>query len=114
MSGALIALDEANCALVGGHTCEGEQLGLGFAITGEAERDQVLQKGGMHRDDIILIIKSIGTGVILAADMRVEAEAIWKQAAIQSMLQSNQKGALLLRNHVRIKPNAHFLSPFYK
>lgn len=37
MSGALKVLNEANCILVGGHTTEGPELSLGFAITGAAK-----------------------------------------------------------------------------
>ncbi len=35
MAGAAAALGGANCALVGGHSGEGPEAALGFAITGE-------------------------------------------------------------------------------
>ena len=38
---------------------------------------QVLRKGGMNPGDAIIITKGVGTGTILAADMRVEADAAW-------------------------------------
>merc|ERR1712013_900713 len=34
MAGAASALREAGCALVGGHTCEAKELGLGLAVNG--------------------------------------------------------------------------------
>jgi len=33
MAGAVGVLDEAGCSLVGGHTCEGEELSLGTFTT---------------------------------------------------------------------------------
>ena len=33
MAGALSVLTPAGCALVGGHTCEGADLALGFSVT---------------------------------------------------------------------------------
>lgn len=42
--GANEVLAEANCALIGGHTSEGAELALGFAITGAVPRLRVLAK----------------------------------------------------------------------
>jgi selenide,water dikinase len=39
MTGAVEVLNEAGCALVGGHTGEGRELALGFAINGLIDED---------------------------------------------------------------------------
>ncbi|CAI7778286.1 unnamed protein product [Closterium sp. NIES-54] len=44
MAGAIRELDAATCQLVGGHTVEGAELSLGFAVTGLADRDWLLRK----------------------------------------------------------------------
>jgi hypothetical protein len=49
MTGAVEVLNEAGCALVAGHTGEGRELALGFAINGLIDEGLagVMRKGGM-------------------------------------------------------------------
>lgn len=99
MTGANKALRAAGCALVGGHTSEGAELALGFAINGLVMREMATRKGGLRPGDALLLTKPIGTGTLLAADMRGKAKARWVMGAIAHMLQSNQRAAEILRDH---------------
>ena len=99
MTGANEVLREAGCALVGGHTSEGGELALGFAINGLVARKAVLRKGGLRPRDALILTKPIGTGTLLAADMRGKAKARWVMAAITHMLRSNGRAAEILRQH---------------
>ncbi len=101
MTGAVEVLNAAGCALVGGHTGEGRELALGFAINGliDEQMDGVMRKGGMLPGDVLLLTKPIGTGTLFAAHARHAAKGRWIAAALKSMVVSNQAGAQILRAH---------------
>jgi selenide,water dikinase len=101
MAGAVKVLNEAGCALVGGHTGEGAELALGFAINGLIDEPMsgVMRKGGMQPGDVLLLTKPIGTGTLFAAHARHAAKGRWIAAAVRSMVLSNQSGAQVLRQH---------------
>ena len=101
MTGAMEVLNAANCALVGGHTGEGKELALGFAINGLVDDDlrTVLRKGGLKPGDALVLTKPMGTGTLFAAHARGAARGRWIDAALQSMVVSNQRGAQVLLAH---------------
>jgi selenide, water dikinase len=99
MAGAMTILDEAGTALVGGHTSEGAELSLGFAVNGLVEAKEVLRKGGMKAGDRLVLTKGLGTGALFAADMRQKAKGRWIEGAVRSMVQSNRAGADCLFEH---------------
>jgi len=99
MQGANEILRDAGCALVGGHTSEGAELSLGFAVNGLADREGFLRKGGLRPGDALILTKPIGTGTLLAADMRGLAKSRWVQAAVRHMIVSNRRAAAVLTRH---------------
>ncbi|MBX9591956.1 MAG: selenide, water dikinase SelD [Hyphomonadaceae bacterium] len=99
MAGANDILRAAQCALVGGHTSEGAELSLGFAVNGLVDHDAALRKGGLRPGDALILTKAIGTGALLAAHMRGRAKARWIMAAVAHMTQSNGAAARILQAH---------------
>eukprot|EP00516_Mucochytrium_quahogii_P012904 CAMPEP_0203793008 /NCGR_PEP_ID=MMETSP0100_2-20121128/5601_1 /ASSEMBLY_ACC=CAM_ASM_000210 /TAXON_ID=96639 /ORGANISM=" , Strain NY0313808BC1" /LENGTH=875 /DNA_ID=CAMNT_0050696689 /DNA_START=650 /DNA_END=3278 /DNA_ORIENTATION=+ len=100
MGGVCSMLRASNCALVGGHSCEGKELSLGLSVSGSIPAGaKILTKGGTKEGDVLVVTKAIGTGVIAAANMRVLAKGTWVEGAIKSMLVSNEKPAFLARDN---------------
>jgi selenide,water dikinase len=101
MTGAVEVLNEAGCALVGGHTGEGKELALGFAVNGLVDENLrgVMVKGGMKAGDVLLLTKPIGTGTLFAAHALLKTRGRWIDAALASMVQSNRLGAVCLQKH---------------
>ncbi|MEB3312918.1 MAG: selenide, water dikinase SelD [Cyanobacteriota bacterium] len=85
--------------LVGGHSSQASQLGLGLACNGVADPDRLLRKGGMGVGDGLILTQPLGTGTLFAADMRGLARGRWMAAALEQMVQSNQAAAALLQAH---------------
>jgi selenide,water dikinase len=96
MSGALDTLAPTGAVLAGGHSSEGAELAFGLTVNGLIAKDALLRKGGMQPGDALIVTKPIGTGTLFAADMRGKAKGRWVDAAIQSMLVSNQAAASCL------------------
>ncbi|PAV26403.1 selenide, water dikinase SelD [Tamilnaduibacter salinus] len=99
MSGAVSMLNAANCALVGGHTGEGQELALGFAVNGLIDPDAIMSKGGLRPGDVLILTKPIGTGTLFAAHPRFKARGRWIDEALEQMLVSNQRAAECIHQH---------------
>jgi selenide,water dikinase len=87
LKGGTEVIEKAGAALVGGHTAEGAEMALGFAVTGRLRPGRLMRKGGLRPGDRLILTKPLGTGVILAAEMRARANARDVEAAITTMLQ---------------------------
>ena len=96
LSGAVQSLRQAGVILAGGHTTEGSELALGFAVTGYGEEDRLFQKSQLQPGDILILTKRLGSGALLAAWMRGACRAGWYERLIRSMLLSNGPAANIL------------------
>lgn len=99
MSGALSILNDCNTSLAGGHSSEGAELAFGLTVNGIGDPDKLLTKSGMQPGQAIILTKPLGTGTIMAADMRAKAKGRWVHAAIDHMQLSNRVAAEVLLKH---------------
>ncbi len=99
MLGCSEALQENDCALIGGHSAESKDLQFGLCVNGFAEKNSLLSKDGMQTGDIVILCKALGSGTLLAADMRCKAKHRWINAALKQMLVSNRQAAECFIQH---------------
>jgi selenide,water dikinase len=92
----------AGADVVGGHTATGDELTIGFTVTGLAARP--IAKSGARPGDALLLVKPIGTGTLLAAEMAMArlpglilGEAV--AACLASMALAQGEAASILAPH---------------
>lgn len=99
LSGVVDVLEETGAALYGGHTAEGNVLALGLTCNGFAAPGSTMEKATPLPGHAIILTKSIGTGTLFAASMRLKARGRWIDSAIASMALSNLNASKILRAH---------------
>lgn len=100
MAEADAVMRAAGAAIAGGHTTLGDELTVGFTVTGLCEGDPVTLAGGMPGDALILT-KPIGSGVLMAAEMAGQAPGAAVVAAWATMAQPQGTAAEILRGAAR-------------
>jgi selenide,water dikinase len=97
MRGALDCLQEANTALLGGHSSEAGEMAFGLTVNGHIAPGQALLKGGLQPGQSLLLSKPLGTGTVLAANMLHRAKGRWVEGALECMQISNAGAARVMR-----------------
>lgn len=97
LAGALHEFSQVGCALTGGHSMQGSELQVGFAVNGRAMQasGEFMPKRGARPGDLLILTKPLGTGVLFAAHMQQLADGRDISEAIATMLQSNAGAAAL-------------------
>ncbi len=90
LRGTLDQLGKEGMKLTGGHTSEGQELVIGFAVNGLVEEQGLWRKTGIQDGDKLILTKSLGTGTLFAADMQYKARGEWVMAALESMMLSSR------------------------
>jgi selenide,water dikinase len=90
LSGLRSILDEVGVSLLGGHTTIGDELTIGLAVTGDGPAaEALLRHDGARPGDDLLLTQPLGTGVVLAADMRGLSRGAWVTEAYRLLQHVN-------------------------
>jgi selenide,water dikinase len=92
LQGGLSKMQEAGCAVMGGHSIADDEIKFGYAVTGIVNPQRVWANAGAKAGDRLVLTKRIGTGIISTALKSNAAgdEAI--RAATESMATLNRVG----------------------
>lgn len=95
--GGLDKMKEANCTVIGGHSIRNDDIQFGYAVTGTIHPKGIWRNVGAQTNDVILLTKPVGTGLISTALKRERAAKSSVETAIISMSQLNRAAAEALR-----------------
>ncbi|SPJ30173.1 selenide, water dikinase SelD [Falsiruegeria mediterranea] len=90
-------LMEAGAEIVGGHTSVGDELTIGFTLTGLCPRPPITLGGGQP-GDVLILTKPIGSGVIMAAEMAGQARGEWVASALDHMTRPQGQASRILKD----------------
>src|SRR2546428_3248179 len=91
--GGFDKLREAGVALLGGHTIQDREIKFGYAVTGAIDPARVLSNAGAKPDDVLLLTKPLGTGVVGTAIKFDRIPTALADEAVASMRTLNRAAA---------------------
>jgi selenide,water dikinase len=95
--GGLDKMAEAKCSVIGGHSIRNEDIQFGYAVTGTIDPHRIWRNVGALADDVLLLTKALGTGVLSTALKKDQLQKPALDAAVASMSQLNRAAAEALR-----------------
>ena len=96
MRGGIDKLNEAGCALIGGHSLNDEEIKFGFAVTGLIHPGRVVCRDRARPGDVLALTKPLGTGMLAFAAQIERVDAATFAEAQAGMATLNKDAAELM------------------
>jgi selenide,water dikinase len=97
--GGAAKMREAGCVVLGGHTVKDPEIKFGYAVTGVAQRGELLTNAAGRPGDVLVLTKPLGTGIIATALKAGQAPEAALGAATRTMLTLNRIPAVVAQRH---------------
>lgn len=97
MRGGQETLNKYGVTLIGGHSVDNEQIMFGYSVTGVIDPAKVATNSGARVDDVIILTKPIGTGVISTGIKLGKTSASVEAASVETMLTPGKYAAEAMR-----------------
>jgi selenide,water dikinase len=96
LAGGIDKMNEAGCAIIGGHSINDAEIKAGFAVTGLIDKKRIVTNAGVRPGDVLILTKPLGTGIVAFAAQidRARPESI--KAAAASMTSLNKTASELM------------------
>lgn len=102
IEGGMDVMAEAGCTVVGGHSIDSPEPTYGFAVTGTVDEDRLVSNSGGRPDDVLVLTKPLGIGIITTAIKRGICPSEVEAAAVAQMTDLNASaGAALHANDAK-------------
>ncbi len=95
MTVATEVIKSAGAEIVGGHSSLGDEMTIGFTLTGLCDAEPITLSGA-RPGDMLILTKPLGSGVLMAAEMAGKADGAWVAAAYDHMSQPQGAAARIL------------------
>jgi selenide,water dikinase len=99
LNGAIEEFNNEDCALLGGHTVEDSEIKLGFSITGIITNGKIYRNNTLNEDNLLILTKPIGTGIISTALKGALVDEPALLAATGYMTTSNKKASEIMKKY---------------
>jgi selenide,water dikinase len=90
LEGGHAKMQEAGCAVIGGHSIGDEEIKFGYAVTGLVHPQRILTNSAARPGDQLVLTKRLGTGIISTALKKGQASQSAVVAASESMCALNR------------------------
>jgi selenide,water dikinase len=67
IKGAISTLNRAGAVLIGGHSFQNDEMKFGLSVTGVVDKEKILRVHGATEDDVIIMTKPLGIGILSTA-----------------------------------------------
>ena len=90
LEGGHAKMQEAGCAVIGGHSIGDEEIKFGYAVTGLIHPQRIFTNRAARAGDLLLLTKRLGAGIISTALKKGQAGKAAVDAATESMCALNR------------------------
>lgn len=97
MKGACDKLNEAGVSLTGGHSIYDHNVKFGLSVTGTGKN--IWKNNGVQNDDVLILTKKLGTGIIVAAGNVYDIEDEVLNECYNSMTELNKYSKEIIENY---------------
>jgi len=95
LEGARATCAEAGIPLAGGHSIDSPEPIFGLAVSGLVDIKNLKQNNAARVGDVLLMTKSLGTGILSTAQKRNALDPVYYDAFVNQLVRLNKTGAAL-------------------
>jgi selenide, water dikinase len=95
LRGGIERVNASGAVLAGGHSVKDDEMKYGLSVTGTVHPDKILASIGIQNDDVLILTKPLGTGIIGTAIKGKMASQEHIDAMVKSMITLNSIGSAL-------------------